>query len=608
MGYIKLKELIVSGENVTTSTIEFGPKLTIIAGPSDTGKSCIFRCIDYVLGASNKAENIPLDPVDGYDTITLVLETHKGIIKLTRINKDTVTNVETNIEGIESGEYVLTPQKKNTKTINDLLLNIIDAPQDLKLPSSEDGKPASFTWRTIKQAFIFDEERADKAKSILLPLHGQPLFIASLIFFMTDNNLAEYKDDKEGQTIKKAKRKAIIGYIKEHKTELLKKKKSFEDKLSALTENGKTIEDKIAELNQQLHETNLIIDGISNESRNLTIEMIEVETRLNKNKSLLSKYDDLQTQYDTDISRLSFIVENESLIKKSVRKTKCPFCDSEVTPHDHTSYIEASQAELVKVINNNNDLQELRLELIDAIEDDEALIIDYQESIHEFKNQLNTNLIPQRNQIISILQSYTEYIQTIGILDYMNSNDDELEKDIQKYENEESNDLIPFKAKEMLFELLKDTIHIYAKDILTAVGYTNINSVEFDEKTMDLIINNKRKINRGKGYKAFTNSILLLAFEKYISEHSARNTHFFIFDSPLKGLDLGESVDDTQNIRKGYFQYLIDLETEDQIIIFENTKYHELPELQVNETTKIYKFTQKENEGRYGFLMDVRKA
>ena len=104
MGYIKLKELIVSGENVTTSTIEFGSKVTIIAGPSDTGKSCIFRGIDYVLGASNKAENIPLDPVDGYDTITLVLETHKGIIKLTRINKDTVTNVETDIEGIESGE------------------------------------------------------------------------------------------------------------------------------------------------------------------------------------------------------------------------------------------------------------------------------------------------------------------------------------------------------------------------------------------------------------------------------------------------------------------------------------------------------------------------
>ena len=44
------------------------------------------------------------------------------------------------------------------------------------------------------------------------------------------------------------------------------------------------------------------------------------------------------------------------------------------------------------------------------------------------------------------------------------------------------------------------------------------------------------------------------------------------------------------------------------LIIIENTKYKELPELEVSENIKIYKFSQKENDGRYGFLMDVRKA
>lgn len=608
MAYIKLKQLIVTGENVTPSSIEFGDKLTIIAGPSDTGKSCIFRCIDYALGASNKEENIPLDPIDGYNTIKLVLETHKGIINLTRISGKPTTVVETDIEGIESGEYVLKPQKKNSKTINELLLKIIDAPTDLTLPSNEEGKPSAFTWRTIKQAFIFDEERADKAKSILLPVQNQPLFIASLIFFMTNNTLAEYKDDKEGQTIKKAKRNAIIGYIKDHKQDLIKKKKEFEEKITSMTENNVAIEDKITELNNQLRDTNFAIDEIAIRIKTLTSDSIEIQTRLSKNKALLSKYDELESQYNTDISRLSFIVENEELIKSSKRKIKCPFCESEIIPHDHSSYIEASQAELVKVINNNNELQETRVELIDLIEDDEALLIDYQEQIDECKTQLNTTLLPQRTKIIEIINGYTEYIQTLGILSFMELNDGELDKDIKKYEDEESNGITPFKAKELLYQILKDSITLYATEILTTVGYSNINSIEFNEKSMDLVINNKRKINRGKGYKAFTNSILLLAFEKYIHENSARNTHFFIFDSPLKGLDLGESVDDTQNIRKGYFQYLINLETNDQIVIFENTKHHELPDLEVDDKTKIYKFTQKENEGRYGFLMDVRKA
>lgn len=42
MGYIKITKLEVSGEK-GTSSIEFGEHLTIIAGPSDTGKSYILN-------------------------------------------------------------------------------------------------------------------------------------------------------------------------------------------------------------------------------------------------------------------------------------------------------------------------------------------------------------------------------------------------------------------------------------------------------------------------------------------------------------------------------------------------------------------------------------
>ena len=52
MGYIKITKLEVSGEK-GTSSIEFGEHLTIIAGPSDTGKSYIFKCIDYLFGADS---------------------------------------------------------------------------------------------------------------------------------------------------------------------------------------------------------------------------------------------------------------------------------------------------------------------------------------------------------------------------------------------------------------------------------------------------------------------------------------------------------------------------------------------------------------------------
>ena len=80
MSYIRIKKLEVSGPNRTTSSIEFGEKVTIIAGPSDTGKTCIYRCINYALGASNREENIPLDEQDGYDTIKLYVAIEDGVL------------------------------------------------------------------------------------------------------------------------------------------------------------------------------------------------------------------------------------------------------------------------------------------------------------------------------------------------------------------------------------------------------------------------------------------------------------------------------------------------------------------------------------------------
>ena len=89
-------------------------------------------------------------------------------------------------------------------------------------------------------------------------------------------------------------------------------------------------------------------------------------------------------------------------------------------------------------------------------------------------------------------------------------------------------------------------------------------------------------------------------------EDSAKiNPHFYFFDSPLKGLYLPEGIEVTRNIRKGFFQYLADLDTTDQIIIIENTNNGELPIIESGEDTMIYNFT-KSNTGNYGFLVSVR--
>ena len=216
MAFIRIKSLTASGPDVETSTIIFGKKLTIIAGPSDTGKTCIYKCIDYIFGGNNDPSNLPFDEVDKYTTICLELETHKGLIELSREQKSNSTMVTSHISEIESGEYVLKESRKNTKTINSLFLKLIDAPNDLKLPKNDKGQTASFTWRTIKNSFMINEHRADTNESILIDVQNQPLYLASLIYLISGNELNEYKGDKEAEIIlhscPEMRRKAFIIY------------------------------------------------------------------------------------------------------------------------------------------------------------------------------------------------------------------------------------------------------------------------------------------------------------------------------------------------------------------------------------------------------------
>lgn len=77
------------------------------------------------------------------------------------------------------------------------------------------------------------------------------------------------------------------------------------------------------------------------------------------------------------------------------------------------------------------------------------------------------------------------------------------------------------------------------------------------------------KYNHEKGYNTFFKTLFMLSLMKYIFEHSNNNLSLFIYDSPLKGFLLSKEIVNKNNIRIGYFNYLFNLETDNQIIVME---------------------------------------
>jgi len=83
MNRFYIEKLVVSGGGHKASVIDFRLGLNFVLGPSNTGKSLVMDCIDYVFGFTPK-KNRPSKIVDnsyGYNCISLHLATGRGTVK-----------------------------------------------------------------------------------------------------------------------------------------------------------------------------------------------------------------------------------------------------------------------------------------------------------------------------------------------------------------------------------------------------------------------------------------------------------------------------------------------------------------------------------------------
>ena len=107
MNRFYIEKLVVSGGGHKTTVIDFKPGLNFILGPSNTGKSLIMDCIDYMFGFTPR-KNHPSKIVDnnyGYERIALHLATGKGSVILERKIGDSKISVSGTAPDVDHGSY-----------------------------------------------------------------------------------------------------------------------------------------------------------------------------------------------------------------------------------------------------------------------------------------------------------------------------------------------------------------------------------------------------------------------------------------------------------------------------------------------------------------------
>ena len=589
-----IEKIIVTGSGKTDSIIELSNGVNIIYGPSNTGKTYIVKCIDYMFGS----EREPIDISTGYQYIKIIVRTQCGTITMSRKIGENKIEVSSNDNNVHSGKYATKASRTNyDKTINSVWLSLIGI-NDLHLViSNENYKKQILSWRTFSHMFMLTETKIISEYSAILSGRdtSNTAVIASLIFLLSGQDFAE-TETKDTKEIKEAKKNAVKAYINK---ELFRLSERNQELLAQLKENPNIdIAVEIEKIMAEISTNEKRINSSIEENQKILAQLYEKNENLSECNVLLNRYDELTTQYDADLKRLNFIVDGEANLNTSF-STHCPFCDGEVVVKKNQNYIDAAKSDYKKIKLQAKDLEsaskELRSEKL-SLEQEIGTLMAKKKSIEEL---IEKELKPQVFNLKEKLSTYKDAIECQKEIDILKKLSEQKTADMIENDTDEESEL-KFKVKEHLDYSFINELSNGIKSFLENCNYDNLLSVIFDKADMDIVINGKKKSSNGKGYNAYFNSVVAIVLSRYMESKAKYSPDFLVLDSPILSLKEKETKKPSETMRNTLFENIVDNQKGIQTIVIEN----EIPEINYKDANIIH-FTKEKNNGRYGFLLDV---
>lgn len=387
--------------------------------------------------------------------------------------------------------------------------------------------------------------------------------------------------------------------MSERRTQLQQQLKSF-GKINA--------EDEIQKMLDNLSETEKAIVAATDESKELFSALLDYHENEAETVLTYKQFKALESQYIADIKRLTFIVESEQHKHRIEENTTYPFCNGTISANNKESYIEASKAELSRIITQLQGLTESENNLDNNLKTARNKIASIELRRAEIEQLIESELTPMAEKIKNSIQSYRAYIQLEQQITTMHELSQDWNTSMQDQEKDEEAKT-KFNPKKQFPVNFNSDIDEIAYDILEKYNYESLNTAHFNTGTFDLEIDGLvKEDSHGKGYWAFINTVLGLTIRQYLHTSAKYKPNLFVVDTLLLGLDHGVEDNAPESMRKALFQYFLNHQKDEQLIFVENTK--DLPELGYTKNgANVFEFTQGKYTSKYpsrdGFLYDI---
>lgn len=600
------------GTNKRAAEINFKKGLNVVAGASETGKSYLMDCINYIFGARDPPKEIKESK--GYEQIRAEIRTFEGqIITLSRQFGDSqIYAAECPFEEFDNNE----PQKlssthssHNDNNISVFLLSLLKL-NGKKLKKNNLNETRDLSFRDLARFCLVSETKIiEKESPIYSGQRTEETANKSLFKLLLTGEDDDDLERIENPDIVKSRIRGRIELIKED----IESKEMFlidiKKRSEVLTTEEINVQiQKLINIVEDIHK-----DLIEEEQKRADIwsGLDKLKASLSQNEEIKKRFELLDQHYSSDLNRLEFINEGKQGLDQ-LKKVNCPLCDSlidqkllEPYEEDEGNFLNSINSEFYKIKKKQEELIKTIIDLDKKISEVKENIDKKNEEFGTIDKYISNKLKPIHKMHYDNLNKFLNLRDEKVQINLIDSQIDKLNKDL-KYYDEKLNEKEKRATEKIMPERIYAELSNEVKNVLTSWGI-ECEKVYYDPTINDIEIDGEKRSNSGKGYRAIYLSAFMVAVMFFCLKKNLKHPYFLILDSPLttykeKDAKNSESSNEdkvSEDIQNKFYQSLANLQdiNKVQIIVIENKD----PPKNIEDKITLEHFSKNESIERYGF-------
>jgi hypothetical protein len=607
---MRLLDLTFIGDDRPMTSVSFSPGVTVIHGPSDTGKSFVSDAISYMLGGKSLKQ---IGELKGYRYILLGLEVDGQKLTLRR-------GITGGSLGLFRGDAVdpwapvsdgTLPWKhsSNPKNLSTFLLKSIGL-AGRRIRKNVNNETIDMSFRYVTHLCVIGEEKIQSERSPVI--HNPMLKTADKSAFKVllqgdDDSLLEKVIPSAVVNATAKLRQEVIDDLIEQTQREISASAPPADAIKVLADLNRGLQDNSATIDELVSTR----DALSSRRLSLKRQLAQVDVNLSETSALKARFDLLLEQYDVDLRRLDFLQEASDIVGR-LEAVQCPLCGSEPMHQVHSradadsaaAYRESVEVEAHKTLRLRSDLEETL-----------HGVANFGSDLRGRKDDLATRVVSVSEELVTIDAKLRPAKESIGRTLALRSSIEKvliLEGQIASLVHRRAQylDEAIVEVAEPQSPLDSTAVMELSRLIVSrlgAWGVPNSSSATFSAVLQDVMLEGQERGAHGKGVRSLLHAAFTLSLAQYCFDNGLPHPGFVVLDSPLvayrppdsknpkgpsateEGLGVG--------IVEAFYRDIQD-NFDGQVIILENTS----PENFLHSAAGNIQFSKSDGDDRYGLF------